>query len=326
MEKRSAVAIEGGSVVSAPPSNKKTKSDDEITFADIPTEVLTNSILPLVGDYQYRFVGPVNHALHDAYVAAFPKKRTRSSIATQKLTLFCYHDRHRIPSLLSLYPKLARKGDLATLKYLHALDAKLTKHATESGHCNHPIHRLFAQTLQANTCAAAAGARQMDVLQWCRLKKKFYWNEITCVQAAKHGQLDVLQWCRARDCPWDAKTCEAAAKHGHYELLQWCQANGCPMDESTFEALTQKGRLDLLHWCEEVGCNRSSWTCQLAAMHGHLDIVQWCHEQGFNLKCACNLAAHSGQLEIVQFCHSKEVDWDHSTCAEAAKNGHLGVL
>jgi hypothetical protein len=154
MEKRSAVAIEGISLVSAPPSNKKSKSDlanDEITFADIPTEVLTNSILPLVGDYQYRFVGPVNHTIHDAYISIFPQKRTstRHATAHQNLTLFCYHDRHRILSLLALYPSVARAGDLATLQHLYALDAEYAANEPVSDYYHRQFLQLFQQTLQA---------------------------------------------------------------------------------------------------------------------------------------------------------------------------------
>jgi hypothetical protein len=55
------------------------------------------------------------------------------------------------------------------------------------------------------------------------------WCAHTCASAAQAGHLSVLQWARANGCPWDNDTVVAAETHGHFEVLRWALANGCPM-------------------------------------------------------------------------------------------------
>jgi hypothetical protein len=86
-----------------------------------------------VGDYQYRYIAPVSRAFHDAYVTVSQ--------------LLCYHEHHRIISLIA------------------TLDAKRAKHEPVSDYYHRQMVQLFTQTLPADTCAAATGAQQMHVLQ-----------------------------------------------------------------------------------------------------------------------------------------------------------------
>jgi hypothetical protein len=109
-----------------PPKKKKQKDDGSVDeepetlpaakntawLLDLPDEILLRNIIPFVGDYQYRFVGLVNHAFHDAYVAVYPKKRTYYTILTKEHLKICYEENHCMASLPILFPLLAKKGDL----------------------------------------------------------------------------------------------------------------------------------------------------------------------------------------------------------------------
>lgn len=53
------------------------------------------------------------------------------------------------------------------------------------------------------------------------------WDELTCAGAAGAGRLDMLQWALSHGCPWDESTCTAAAANGNPEVLHWALENGC---------------------------------------------------------------------------------------------------
>ena len=75
------------------------------------------------------------------------------------------------------------------------------------------------------TCAAAAGAGLLPVLQWAR-DNGCEWDNATCDEAARAGRLDMLQWARTNRAPWSAGTCHGAAEGGHLGVLQWAVQNG----------------------------------------------------------------------------------------------------
>jgi len=46
------------------------------------------------------------------------------------------------------------------------------------------------------------------VLRWARAHaQSFPWDEETCASAAYAGHLTVLQWAREHDCPWTEDLC-----------------------------------------------------------------------------------------------------------------------
>jgi hypothetical protein len=108
-------------VVELPPQQEPltcVESDAALSFDDnsIPPEIFTDIIIPFIGDYYYRFVGMVNHVFHDAYVSAFPKKRTHFNVTTKEHAIICYQESDRDISFPILCPLLARKGDLACFR------------------------------------------------------------------------------------------------------------------------------------------------------------------------------------------------------------------
>lgn len=78
------------------------------------------------------------------------------------------------------------------------------------------------------------------------------WNVLTCAYAAAAGHLDVLQWAREEGCPWNEATCAFAAAGGHLEILQWARARGCPWGEETCASAARGGRLEV--WCDVYVC------------------------------------------------------------------------
>ncbi|KAG5185933.1 hypothetical protein JKP88DRAFT_310634 [Tribonema minus] len=90
----------------------------------------------------------------------------------------------------------------------------------------------------------------------------------TCAAAAGAGHLAVLEWAHGTGCEWDEETCNRAAAGGHLELLQWAHARGCPFGTNISLAAVLGGDLAMLQWLRDVGCAWHPRTCRLAAEVG----------------------------------------------------------
>jgi hypothetical protein len=51
---------------------------------------------------------------------------------------------------------------------------------------------------------------------------------MTCAFAAFAGHLEILQWARANGCPWDKKTLQYANMNGRTAVADWAKLMGCP--------------------------------------------------------------------------------------------------
>ena len=334
------------------------RTEDIPALKGIPDHIFEDLILPFIGDYHYRFVGLVSHAFQEAYLGKFPRKRTRLNASTMEHVKICYQEVDREISLPRLCSLIAVKGDLELLKYLRFLDTRhllLSTHQRFFFQTRHPWSRERAlPSDHGMTCAAAAGAGHLDVLQFCR-DNGFSWNATSVAQAAKYaqravleyccknrcscderacavaaeqGHWEILQWCRQNNCPWDEETCAGAARNGHFEILQWCREKDCPWNEQTMAAAAQSGRLDILEWCHENGCASDEEVCEQAAANGRLDILEWCHDRQLPWDAqTCIVAAQNGHLEVLQWCRNLDCPWNVRTCCiAAAQNGHLRVV
>jgi len=95
------------------------------------------------------------------------------------------------------------------------------------------------------------------------------WQQKTCAQAAGAGKLEVLEFARRHHCPWDADTCSLAAYGGHFRVLVWARAHGCPWNEWTTYLAAESGNLHVLRWAREHHCpwddnTAGPETCSLA--------------------------------------------------------------
>ena len=69
------------------------------------------------------------------------------------------------------------------------------------------------------TCAFAAGAGHLKILEWARKKAFAPWDQRTTNQASVNGQAEVLEWAVRQGCPFDADACAKYAKqNGHREV------------------------------------------------------------------------------------------------------------
>jgi hypothetical protein len=124
-------------------------------------------------------------------------------------------------------------------------------------------------------CSAAAGAGQLEALQWLRARGA-PWDEATCWRAAQGGHLALLQWCRGRGCDWSARTCSAAASGGHLAVLQWAARAGCALGDAAACAAARGGHLGVLRWaCKPGRCPMDEHTFNAAAAGGHRHVLAW---------------------------------------------------
>lgn len=80
----------------------------------VPLEVLTNFVVPYVGDYQFRYVASVNRKFYTSYTTVYKDRRTHYNLSTLEHAKLCYEDL-RITGTYehkSLCAKLARMGKL----------------------------------------------------------------------------------------------------------------------------------------------------------------------------------------------------------------------
>lgn len=72
-------------------------------------------------------------------------------------------------------------------------------------------------------CEFAAEGGHREVLEWSQQgdrKHKFKWSYWTCAVAAGAGQLELLQWLRANKCRWNWRTVGLARKGGHMNVVK----------------------------------------------------------------------------------------------------------
>jgi Ankyrin repeats (many copies) len=321
-----------------PPKQESLPSDGvavaaALSFDDIPPDLFTNIVVPFVGDYQYRFVGMVNHTFHDAYVKVFPQKRTHFNAATMEHAVLCYQENNRDISLPILCPLLARKGDLGTLQHLRQLDVSSQYASTCNGES---FDYLIVQWSRArklpvdhgDTCEGAAASGNLDVLEWCRSNGFEFYVMYCLTSAAQNGHLNVVKWCQKMGCFWHERICIAAAQNGHLEVLKWCRENGCPWDEQACTAAASNGHVDVLKWLFENECPWYSRTCCIVvARNGHLRVVQYCYENGCEMSTqTCIAAAENGHLDILKWCHNNGFPLDERTIWAAARKNQFDVF
>eukprot|EP01051_Picozoa_sp_SAG22_P002191 SAG22_NODE_96_length_20771_cov_33.186018_15_plen_426_part_00 len=177
-----------------------------------------------------------------------------------------------------------------------------------------------------STCAAAAAAGKLEMLQWlvatlldgvglhsvvleCSLGYLRVNSEVLRC-AARGGHLTMVKWL------WEAdrvkmkagKWYDAAAEGGQLEVLKYLRANcadylsdsedwlgnSCDWGNETCNAAAAGGHLDVLKWMRANGCPwdpADANALEAAAEHGHLEVVKWCLETGMEFdEYACTAA------------------------------------
>jgi len=154
-------------------------------------------------------------------------------------------------------------------------------------------------SLDASTCAIAAGRGHVHVLNWLILSAHLSQPGMYSANAMYSG----LPMGRYGDIPLTVNLCAGAAQGGHLSVLMWLQEHGCltgcdPFGPSTY------------------GHVRAA--CLAAAAGGHLKLIEWAHAThlldvipGINNDVAAltlMTAEQLGHLHIVQFLETQMTD------------------
>jgi len=189
--------------------------------------------------------------------------------------------------------------------------------------------------LNGYTCAGAAKAGRIDMLEWLRNPETGYgtclWNIGTCAYAAKHG-IRVLKWLRDPEtgggiCPWSAYTCANAAKYHDIELLEWLRdpdtgGGVCAWNELSCKLAVTYGPhkrseqivriINTLEWLRdpETGGGICPWdikTTMMAARTGSIELLEWLR----NPKTGGGICPweKGATLQAVRFDHLELLKW-----------------
>eukprot|EP00611_Tribonema_gayanum_P016827 TRINITY_DN2925_c0_g1_i1.p1 TRINITY_DN2925_c0_g1~~TRINITY_DN2925_c0_g1_i1.p1 ORF type:complete len:420 (+),score=73.24 TRINITY_DN2925_c0_g1_i1:195-1454(+) len=206
-----------------------------------------------------------------------------------------------------------RRGDLPTLKRLHAL------------------RRLTDVRLAA--CSLAAESGRLDVLRWVR-GIGCPWSGDFYPAAARGGNVHVLAYAHENGCPLLESrslctTGDRAAAGGHLDVLRWLQDHGCALTAGAMSQAAGGGHMNAMRWLPEQGHYLMRWTLADAAGGGHLDMVQWLRQEGCPWdEEACSSAARGGHLNVLRWLRQEPqgCPWGANTCAAAAECGSLKML
>lgn len=134
----------------------------------------------------------------------------------------------------------------------------------------------FDEREQRQICKLAARVGNVAVLAWLREQGGCAWDSDTCAEAAAAGHLEVLQWARAHGCDWDGRVSEHAAGRGHLDVLRWARANGCTWSNGTCTSAAAFGHLETLQWAVANGCPFERADClSLAEFRCNTELASW---------------------------------------------------
>lgn len=180
------------------------------------------------------------------------------------------------------------------------------------------------------------GQRYLDTIKWLH-EVDYPWMEITAtadtmVCAAGASDLEVVQWLhenRTEGCTTEAMV--TAASSGHLHVVRWLHENqteGCT--SWAMDSAAQNNHFDIVDWLRKnrtEGC--ATHVMDSAASHGHLDVVRWLHENHAKgcTQYAMEGAAANGHLDVVQFLHlHRREGCSTSAMSRAIVENHLPVV
>jgi hypothetical protein len=213
----------------------------------------------------------------------------------------------------------------------------------------------------AEVTRAAAEGGKLNCLRYLHEVVKCPWDEGSCIEAAEAGHLECLQYLREHGCEWSEATFTAAARVGQLESLKYLHANDCPYSLDVSVAAADRGHLEALKFLHEHGYAFSPDVSKMAArywldcvrylvetlgyditrveliemvMHGSLDCLEYAFAKVGDMfrehnDELCMYAAWEGQESSIKFIIDRvgaPKEWISSTCANAARAGHLDCL
>ena len=126
----------------------------------------------------------------------------------------------------------------------------------------------------------------------------------------------------------ETKICSVIARTGTFQVMKWaCKEARLPWDSNTYATAALHGRLAVLRWCSRDCMTEAC--CPNAVLDGHFCRVQY--DSYRKKECpwdasTCANAAKGGHLDVLKWARENHCPWNEDTCANAAKGGHLDIL
>ena len=271
----------------------------------------------------------------------------------------------------------AKAGQLPALRWVRAHGCPWSIHTTVHAACNGDLELLqwayrHNCPLHPDCCTYAAfhadgAGEHLAVLRWFQGlgPEGGFRNPNTCAGAAAAGRVAVLDWLREQGVPWDGVSLKYAARNGHLDVLEYMwerrndvagvaappadgleggtptsaadsEADGVRWDANDLQTIVSdaagSGHLRILLWVQGLGSEEPGvWgpdTFRAAVVKGHLEVLEWAHAQGLAVwdDDTARTAAALGHLDMLRWLREQGCKWDEQTCADAVQYGRAEVL
>ncbi|GAB9476786.1 hypothetical protein Gpo141_00013844, partial [Globisporangium polare] len=231
----------------------------------------------------------------------------------------------------------AKRGDLATVQWLHGRQCVISQRAMDvaavAGHL-HVLHFLYQRSEERCSSAAADSASQKGLLDIVKFvvenQRNATENANVINAAARHSRMEVIKFLvengLASHAPY---VIDHAARRGDLDVVRYLHENyhsgGCTAHAMSHAA--SRGRLDIVKFLHEnrtEGCSPDALS--LAARNGHLNVVRFLHEK-YALRCSIRVMDQAAGLAVVQFLYEHRWEGDAlDAMREAAAFNRLEVF
>lgn len=196
---------------------------------------ILGTLVEFVPDTQFMFFGAVSRG----WRSVWGERPTATSYVTEESSpsLLRYSLENGLPrDCAGVCSAIARLGNLELLKCGREegcpWDEQTCLSAAKGGFVE-VLKYAYENKCPAHeyACEFAAEGGHREVIEWSQQegrKYKFKLSYWTCAVAAGAGQLELLQWLRANKCKWNWRTVDLARRGGHMDVVKWAEDNGVP--------------------------------------------------------------------------------------------------
>ncbi len=256
---------------------------------------------------------------------------------------------------LSLLKNAAKEGQLAAIKWIHAIcprteameEVDLVYYAASNGHLDvvkyaylHPRLRQIYSEWDMQTTIPMDAAKHLDCIKWLLsewVSLDLYDIELGLLKhVARHHGLGLLKWCSETcnfpDDFWDELPVDAAAR-ADQPMLEWLRTlePPVPWGPNVCEAAAKGGNISTLVWlrCQDPPCPWDA-TATAAAAANDIGMLQWLRAQ--HPPCpwdaTATAAAAANDIGTLQWLRAQHppCPWEPTTCEAAAQAGRLDIL
>jgi hypothetical protein len=231
---------------------------------------------------------------------------------------------------VSLFQRVLQRVDTCTelnpILRVHWLGQALMK-AIEGGHLSivEYIHSVHPAPLAVMSFEVAAGAGQLEVLQWlCTHRYDRLCIDVPPIQR----DVESMRCCFSYQCEGAAK------RNNRFHVLRWLYDTGYIQNmEDVGDAAAAMGDLEMVRWLHERAVENAftDGAMDSAARQGHMDIVRFLHENRREGPCVTTMmgAMVAGHTEIVEYLRQPgfcSVIYPETVISMACTSGRIDLL